>query len=444
MEELLTSNIFFVYLLGILVIINYEALEKKQKIAVIYICSFGMTFNKNLSSITVISLLLLTLFIYEEYLDIDLVKIRYVTKIKFKCLDFIYMYVIHYKLLYIISAVILKSSMCRTAFDKLLKNNAIIDTQMENALSVISILLLIIGVHKIFNNSVELKNFTQINQKFSEYPYYLLPLRDEKKRKKLFEKLELVADIEDYTFFVRKNSYCSFSLEFIKAVIDKKKSQNNSIKIKEACWINKIWHRIRLVFRLENFFLFAQNKHKMRILRRIIKRLCKLFCTKLVQKLKHAQKNIKRYVRGYSTIEMQLIRILAYKKGLKMGRPKNLEDIYLIFTRKIYEIIYAPMFFLGLKKYLMITNENDYYRYYLVYIYLHTVQTTLNGRVFSPLDKVFCDVDVIDWSKEALFVIALGLNSSKITLERVYAYFDIIIKYQLDLELIDQLVNCIQ
>lgn len=140
---------------------------------------------------------------------------------------------------------------------------------------------------------------------------------------------------------------------------------------------------------------------------------------------------------------MQLIRILAYKKGLKMGKPKNLKEIYSIFIRKIYEIIYAPMFFSGLKKYLMISNVNDYYRYYLVYIYLHTVQTTLNGKVFAPLDKVFGDADVIDWSKEALFVIVLGLNGTRINAKRVDAYMNIVIKYKLDLRLIYQLVNCI-
>ncbi len=443
MEELLMNNIFFVYLLGILVIINYEVLEKKQKIAVIYVCSFGMTFNSNLRIITVLALLLFTLFIYEEYLGIDLVKIRYVTKIKYKCMDFIYMYVIHYKLLYVISAVILQSNTCLIFFEGFLVENPIAYIQLENVLSVISILLLMIGVHKMFNNSIELKSFKQINQKFSEYPYYQLPLRDERKKEILFEKLELVADIEDYTFFVRKNSYCSFSIEFIKAVIDKKKSQSDSTKINEVFWIHKIWQRVKLIFRLDKFILLVRKKHKMKVFRKYTKWLYKWFYFNLVQGFEHAKRNIKRYIRGYSTIEMQLIRILAYKKGLKMGKPKNLEDIYLIFTRKIYEIIYAPMFFSGLKKYLMISNVNDYYRYYLVYIYLHTVQTSLNGRVFAPLDKVFCDVDVIDWSKEALFIIALGLNNSKITKKRINVYMNIIVKYHLDLKLIYQLIECI-
>lgn len=91
----------------------------------------------------------------------------------------------------------------------------------------------------------------------------------------------------------------------------------------------------------------------------------------------------------------------------------------------------------------MIPKDRDYYRYYLVYIYLHTVQTNLNGKIFAPLDKIFNNVDVIDWPKEALFVIALGLNNLKITKNRVGVYKNIISKYQLNEELIYRIVDCI-
>lgn len=337
----------------------------------------------------------------------------------------------------------MRSDICQTFFVELSKKSVTLTTNVEIVLLIISILLLIIGVHQMFNNSVELKDFQQINQKFSEYPYYLLPLSNEEKRDTLFEKLELVADIEDYTFFTRKNSYCSFSLEFIKIVISKKKLKKNIEKKENSGWIYKIWWRVILFFTMENFLLFIKNKYKMRTLKKFIKRIYKKISTEIIRKLKQSKKLIKRCFRGYSTIEMQLIRILAYKKGLKMGKPQNVGDAYLIFTRKIYEIIYAPMFFAGLKKYLMISKKNDFYRYYLVYIYLHTVQTTLNGKTFAPLDKIFRDVDVIDWPKEALFIIVLGLNNLKITQERSNVYEDIIIKYQLNKELIYQLIDCI-
>lgn len=103
MTELLMNNIFFVYLLGTLVIINYVAFEKKQKIAIIYTCSFGLTFNRDLRCAIILGLLLFILFLYEEYLGKDLVKIKYVKKIRYKFSDFVYMYVFQYDILYIIT-----------------------------------------------------------------------------------------------------------------------------------------------------------------------------------------------------------------------------------------------------------------------------------------------------------------------------------------------------
>lgn len=77
------------------------------------------------------------------------------------------------------------------------------------------------------------------------------------------------------------------------------------------------------------------------------------------------------------------------------------------------------------------------------YSYLHTVQTTLNRYKFGPLDKIFGKVDVIDWPKEALFIIVLGLNGLSITMERVDAYTNIINKYQLNRDTLERLVRCI-
>lgn len=140
---------------------------------------------------------------------------------------------------------------------------------------------------------------------------------------------------------------------------------------------------------------------------------------------------------------MQLIRILSYKKGLKMGMPHNLHEVYLVVTRKFYEAIYAQIFFTGLKKNLNVSPKNDYFRYYLVYIYLHTVQTKLNKHTFAPLDKIFGDVDVIDWPLEALFIIVLGLNNMQVTRKRIATYIHIVVEYQLDIDLVCQLVECI-
>ena len=126
MEVLLTNNIFFVYLLGILVIINYEVFEKKQKIAIIYACSFGLTFNHDLRCSMIILLLLLILFVYEEYLNEDLVKVQYITQFKYKIADFLYMYIFQYKLLYVVLAIGLKAQTGRNFLLKIFSQSNIL------------------------------------------------------------------------------------------------------------------------------------------------------------------------------------------------------------------------------------------------------------------------------------------------------------------------------
>ena len=126
MEVLLTNNIFFVYLLGILVIINYEVFEKKQKIAIIYACRFGLTFNHDLRCSMIILLLLLILFVYEEYLNEDLVKVQYITQFKYKIADILYMYIFQYKLLYVVLAIGLKSQTGRNFLLKIFSQSNIL------------------------------------------------------------------------------------------------------------------------------------------------------------------------------------------------------------------------------------------------------------------------------------------------------------------------------
>lgn len=266
MEGLLTNNIFFVYLLGVLVIINYEVFKKKQKIAIIYACSFGLTFNSDLRCTLILVFLILILFLYEEYLNEDIVKIKYATKIRYKLLDFIYMYIFQYKILYIIAAIILKAKTSYLFLEQFLGTGFLSKTYFESILIIVSILLLIIGIHKIFNNPVEIKSFKQINQKFSEYPYYNLPLREEKKRTALLKRLELVADIEDYTFLMRKNSYSSFSIEFVNAVLKKKKCQKEIREGERTSYIKYLWRKVTHIATLRHFALFCKRKYKMQLI----------------------------------------------------------------------------------------------------------------------------------------------------------------------------------
>lgn len=444
MGNLLTDNLFFVYLLGIIVIINYSSFSKLQKIAIIYTCSYGLTFNPDLRCRTIIILLITILFLYEEYLGQDTAKINYVIRFKHKIMDFLYMYIFQYKIIFVILSIILRS---QSAY-KFLQYYVTFDYKNLNIVGMvllcISLCFLIWGIHTMFNNPVVFNTFDQMDAKFLQYPYYFLPINDITKRYTLFRKLEMVAEIEDYTFFQRNKSYNFLSFEFVEAVL-KRKKQERTLRLQKNN--NRLNIGTRILFYLKRIFkksvsCFKRDINSLHIFR-IVLYLFNCFKVWTYNNILAFQHYVRRLIRGYSTIEMQLIRIIGYKKGLVMGRPKNIFEIPIIFSRKIYEIVYSSIFFYGKKRYLGISKSEDYFRYYIMYIYLHTVQTNLNGRIFRPLDTIFKEIDIVDWPIEALFVITLGLSGRQITKKRVRKYKHIIKKYNLSQEIIVKLIKCI-
>jgi len=441
MSELLKNSVFFIYLLGALAIINYNTFERKQKLTILYVCSYGLTFNKEMRCYKIIALLIIILFLYEEYLDEDIEKVKCVTAITHKFKDFIYMYVFQYKILYIILSIGVHSQFFENYVETRLGKSLFGVIPTGIVLMLLSLIILVAGIHKIFTNLVEFKNFKQIKQQLQIHPYYILPLRDTEKREILCEKLEMVAEIEDYTFFRREKSYSCLSDEFIK-IVREKREKNRKI-YKKVCWFGALWNLLKTKVMTIQIERVLKTDGKRYILKRIIQRAWGKLKYEIDLLIIRCKAKARRYLRGYSTIEMQLIRILAYQKGLKFGKPKNFSDVYLIITRKLFEVIYAPIFFAGYKKELNIPKERDYYRYYLVYIYLHTVQTNLNGTIYAPLDKIFGDKDVISWPKEALFVIILGLSNKRITHERVEMYRHVMEKYKLNVEKVHELTTCI-
>lgn len=449
MGTLFTGNLFFVYLLGIIVIINYSSFTKIQKIAIIYACNYGLTFNPDIRCRVVLTLLITILFLYEEYLDQDAAKRSYVVCPIHKIMDFLYMYFFQYKIGFIILSIALRSQSAQN----FVQHYVILDHELFSILEIIlfclSLCFLFIGIQAMFSNPVILNTFDQMDAKFLQYPYYFLPLSNVEKRDILFRKLEMVADIEDYTFFQRKKSYNFFSFEFIVAVLKKKKHEKTlqqQSTDKNTNILMRVFTQFKRIIRKADFSYIKKcikKKQKFRFVSHLFGTLCNSFNIWLHNIIFVFQNHVRRLIRGYSTIEMQLIRIIGYKKGLIMGRPKSIFDICRIFKRKVYEIVYSSIFFYGKKRYLGISHNEDYFRYYIIYIYLHTVQTTLNGRTFRPLDTIFKDIDIIDWPIEALFIITLGLSGRRITEERIKNYKHIISKYNLSQDIILKLIKCI-
>ena len=148
---------------------------------------------------------------------------------------------------------------------------------------------------------------------------------------KLYDFSKILIDREDHSFFERVESYNWISVEFIVYRLRRMYKESEKCTSSNSLLLRKI-----------NFILYILKK----IIKCIVNEIHRLIF--ITNKVVLHRKNIKSYIRGYSTIEMQLIRTLAVKHGYSSH----------VFQRKAYEFIYSKIFFSSLKKYYR-------YHYYL-------------------------------------------------------------------------------
>ncbi len=146
---------------------------------------------------------------------------------------------------------------------------------------------------------------------------------------------------------------------------------------------------------------------------------------------RNKKSSVKKFLRGYSTIEMQLLRTLAIEDGYTC-----------IFRRKIYEILYARLFLKNLKKYYKECDcEVDLFKDYLLYLYLRLAPCLNKGREKHFETVVGERKDVENFSGEELFVLTLCF-SGKVKRENVLdIYSDIIEEQELDMDELERIVS---
>ena len=149
------------------------------------------------------------------------------------------------------------------------------------------------------------------------------------------------------------------------------------------------------------------------------------------------------FSRGHSTLGMQLVRIIAYEKGLSVGKPKSIRGFCATMKRKIFEILYCNMIFNGLEHYLStnLCNPLINYRYYLVYQYLHIAKSKIGKKTYVPLSSLFLNEEVETWPIELVFISCLGLNSKSITRQRVLRYLRLYPKYNMTISKVEKIVD---
>ena len=343
MEILFGENRLILYFIVGLTIICYGNFNHQQKVMMMYLVTYLVCVLDLLrTSIALIAVTVL-LFVYLEYLTEDTEKIKIFKKLRYKICDAIFLTFFQYYYIFFVLALVLQSE---TVI-------AINDNKYFYLLCIIgSLTCLIICIHKTAVGIFELETITNVMGKINEKPVYRFEFKDED-----MEKYNLVANIEDKTYFIRENSYNFMSFEFVK------------YKLENVCRILKgkaIKLKIKVSWEATKKYVIA-TKH----------------------------------IRGYSTLEMQLIRNIALKNGYN-----------LTIRRKIFEFVYTKIFFSGLKDYFIDNyySNRKHYKEYLLWLYLHTVQTNINGKKVRPFYTAFAN-DFSHWTNEGLFVAVMGLSN---------------------------------
>lgn len=392
--DIFKDNFLLLYMLFVVSVFSIEKFGEKQKIAITYICTYGMTFQDNISDWQVVLLLCIVLFLMQEYFTSDKMKLAILKKIHYKLADYIYKGIFQYKLWGVILAICIKTDY----FVEMTKVNS-------SVLKVVSVIIFVGTYVWLFNVHEEFHTFTHMFEKIWETPYYMIQYDYALK-----ERLNIIVRCEDKLYFRREKSYSSFSLEFIKVWMKDYKSKHAGNRKKN--------------YNSKNLMLM------LRIFTHKIKRI-----GPFIKKWGTYAKNY--LTRGNSTIAMQLVRILSYKHGLVFMYSKVRFKRYKILKRKIYEVLYCRMFFEGLKDYIKLDlcNELDNYREYLVYIYPYVVQTKVRGVTYMPASKYFAEVKgfippVNAWNIHKVIRMSFGFNGKAITSERLKSKADIVGQYE--------------
>lgn len=283
------------------------------------------------------------------------------------------------------------------------------------------------NIGRIYENEFNTKNLDEIEKDYINATIgYKYPQRDEN----LMKKINLLLEIEDRTFKLRKSSYTILCWESL--VYKLNKDYNIVDKINT---INSYKMKDKFRFIVYNF-------------KKIIKLSYRIFVVLI--KAVFSKQGLKRYLnRGYSTIEMQLIRTY----GVVSGYEKT-------YIRKIYELIYANIFFKSYYRksnYYHYLEEDEQIKYRIPYAYLNSVRTFINDKTFRNIRGYYKYIKnipknqklakgeeshiIYKLSIEEIFIFILGLSKKKINRETIPRYMYYIKKYELNVNKLEEVIN---
>ena len=406
LKDLLGQNInqyvWIAILASALMLSNVEIDKRnlKTKVSILYIVFFLLFITKQYNIMLLLGIFLLILFIFLEFIYLDEFARKILKKPFFFILDFLYKIIFEYKILYFIFSTVICSEQVRQfiknfVYSDIFKNyqSFIFKYELGDKYNFIvlitSVIVLSIGVIKCFNNEFDTCNFTEIKNKMDKIKLF----SNFSKNTKLYDFSNMLIHREDRSYFFRNNSYSWLSLEFIK-------------------------YRIYRMYKycLDNYFIsFKILKYPVNILILIFYMIIKFlklfiklmqFFIKIFFKVIIQGNKIKKYMRGYSTIEMQLIRTLAVNDGYSSH----------IFQRKAYEFIYSTIYFKSLLKYFEYHQyrNTDEFKYYLIYLYIRVAPAKINNNLYKNILSLYKKKKINDITMEEFYVWTFAISFRKI------------------------------
>lgn len=370
MEALFPNdNNIVIFMFGMLAIYNYSHLREYQRMAIIYISVYLLTVLNVIGVKLAFALLLISLFCFFEIFTSDETKFKIIVNPIYKIIDFLYISFSQYAF----------GGMCISLIMLRIKLPSNF-SQQKIIFNVVSLLFLIWTITCTLQQKFVIYSFREMYKIFVTYPINKVEFNQ-----KLDEACSILVSIEDTLYFDRRG-YTFLSPNYIVKLLKNK-----------LCNEGK-WKRfIKIAF----------------VGRKVIK-------------------NIVDESRGYSTIQMQLIRSIGIKRGYNYK-----------YRRKIFEILYSRIFFKGIERMLKEdkVSKRQYFKKYLLYIYFHKVNTFLGDAIFSKFLNAFDmkynnknDIDIYECSNEGIFIACMGLSkrANIITKENIGYYLKKIDKVNLD------------
>ena len=400
-----TNNIIYVYIFGCVAILNYSKFSKAQKIVLIYLSTIAMRLFVPTRTVFTATIMTITIFLVEEYLNPDQEKMRIIHSWHAKLLDFIYSFIFIDAGLWMLLILAVLSGKGMSLAE------IIFGPKFASGVIYIGTFLLAWKtMHGIVAPGFVVKEFKDINYYFAQYIGKDLNLDDYNVRRRL----ELLTELEDKSYFIRKDSYNWVSIEFLKYKI----GSGNETKVSRE--------KRETIKRIINYFRKCGFKRGVRKLHEEIH----FYISEFV----YWGKSIVRRIRGGATLEMQLIRQIAIEEGYQY-----------VIRRKIFEFAATFIFFPQLKRYYQRyeVGKKDYFKEFLLYVYLQSVPVKVNGvrfRSIAILMECANKVDnqrilhIEDYNMTELYVAYLALTGAPVSDRRLGLYPDVVKRYGIDLD----------